>query len=102
MNADGSTGTRDDFASLGGTDGGTIDCAGNVYQVTYGDGVVHVYSPSGQALGTISAGPNATNAAFGGADGQTLYITSGIPSSGGGSGNFALYGARLNVPGWPY
>ncbi|MFC0437841.1 SMP-30/gluconolactonase/LRE family protein [Kutzneria buriramensis] len=102
VNADGSTGPRSDFVSLGGTDGGTVDCAGNVYQVTFGDGKVHVFSPSGQALGTISAGQNMTNAAFGGPDGRTLYLTSGSPSSGGDTGNYGLYGIRLNVPGWPY
>ncbi|MEA5360468.1 SMP-30/gluconolactonase/LRE family protein [Amycolatopsis sp., V23-08] len=100
--ADGSTGARSDFASLAGTDGGTVDCAGNVYQVTYGDGKVHVFSPAGQALGMITAGPNATNLAFGGPDRKTLYLTSGTPSGGGDSGNFALYSVRLNVPGWPY
>jgi gluconolactonase len=102
VNADGSTGARRDFAALAGTDGGTIDCAGNVYQITYGDGKVHVFSPAGVALGTISAGVNATNAAFGGADRQTLYITSGRPSTGGNTGNFGLYSIHLNVPGWPY
>jgi sugar lactone lactonase YvrE len=102
VNPDGSTGARSDFASLGGTDGGTVDCAGNVYQITYGDGKVHVFSPAGQALGTISAGRNATNIAFGGPDRMTLYITSGIPSNGGDTGNFGLYNIRLNVPGWPY
>lgn len=45
VNPDGSTGPRTDFTSLDGTDGGTIDCAGNVYQITYGDGKVHVFSP---------------------------------------------------------
>ncbi|WP_410635177.1 SMP-30/gluconolactonase/LRE family protein [Amycolatopsis sp. cmx-4-83] len=79
MNADGSTGARSDFASPGGTDGGTIDCADSVYQVTCGDGIVHVLSPSGAEPGTISAGRNATNAAFGGPDGKTLYITPGAP-----------------------
>jgi gluconolactonase len=102
VNADGSTGARRDFAALAGTDGGTIDCAGNVYQVTYGDGKVHVFSPAGVALGTISAGVNATNAAFGGVDRQTLFITSGRPSTGGNTGNFGLYSIHLNVPGWPY
>lgn len=102
VNPDGSTGPRSDFAPLGGTDGGTIDCAGNVYQSTFGDGKVHVLSPSGQELGTISAGRNTTNVAFGGADRKTLYITSGTPSSGGNTGNFGLYSIRLNVPGWPY
>jgi gluconolactonase len=102
VNPDGSTGPRTDFTSLNGTDGGTIDCAGNVYQITYGDGKVHVFSPAGQALGTISAGSNATNVAFGGPDRRTLYITSGVPSGGGDSGNFGLYSIRLDVPGWPY
>jgi gluconolactonase len=99
---DGSTGPRSDFALLGGTDGGTVDCAGNVYQTTFGDGLVHVFSPAGQELGTISAGRNATNVAFGGPDRTTLYITSGTPSHGGNTGNFGLYAIDLNVPGWPY
>ncbi|MET8146058.1 SMP-30/gluconolactonase/LRE family protein [Sphaerisporangium sp. NPDC005288] len=102
VNADGSVGTRADFASLNGSDGATIDCAGNLYQVSYNDGKVHVYAPSGAQLGTISAGLNTTNVAFGGSDGRTLYITSGTPSRGGNSGNFGLYRVRLNVPGWPY
>jgi gluconolactonase len=102
VNADGSTGPRSDFASLGGTDGGTVDCAGNIYQATFGDGKIHVFSPAGQPLGTITAGRNATNAAFGGPDRSTLYITSGTPSNGGNTGNFGLYGIHLNVPGWPY
>ncbi|EWM13545.1 SMP-30/gluconolactonase/LRE family protein [Kutzneria sp. 744] len=102
VNADGSTGARSDFVALGGTDGGTVDCAGNVYQATFGDGKIHVFSPAGKALGTISAGQNTTNAAFGGPDGRTLYITSGSPSSGGDTGNYGLYSIRLNVPGWPY
>ncbi|TDV56559.1 SMP-30/gluconolactonase/LRE family protein [Actinophytocola oryzae] len=102
VNADGSTGTRSDFASLNGSDGGTVDCAGNVYQATYNDGKVNVLSSSGQSLGTISAGRNTTNVAFGGPDGKTLFITSGTPSTGGNTGNFGLYSIRLNVPGWPY
>jgi gluconolactonase len=102
VNADGSTGQRSDFASLDGTDGGTVDCAGNLYQATFGAGKVHVYSPAGKLLGTISAGRNTTNVAFGGPDRRTLYITSGTPSAGGNTGNFGLYGIRLNVPGWPY
>ena len=102
VDADGSTGPRSDFASLGGTDGGTVDCAGNVYQATFGDGKVHVFSPAGQPLGTISAGRNATNVAFGGPDRTTLYITSGTPSNGGNTGNFGLYSVHLNIPGWPY
>ncbi|MEV7967297.1 SMP-30/gluconolactonase/LRE family protein [Sphaerisporangium sp. NPDC088356] len=102
VNADGSVGSRSDFASLSGSDGSTIDCAGNLYQVSYSDAKVHVYAPSGAALGTISAGASTTNVAFGGSDGKTLYITSGTASHGGNTGNFGLYSVRLNVPGWPY
>jgi gluconolactonase len=102
VNADGSTGPRSDFASLNNTDGGTVDCAGNLYQATYGDGKVYVFSPAGQLLGTISAGRHATNVAFGGPDRTTLYITSGTASTGGNTGDFGLYSIRLNVPGWPY
>ncbi|WP_344939903.1 SMP-30/gluconolactonase/LRE family protein, partial [Sphaerisporangium flaviroseum] len=102
VNADGSVGPRADFASLTGSDGATTDCAGNLYQVSFNDGKVHVYAPSGVQLGTIAAGLNTTNVAFGGPDGQTMYITSGAPSRGGNTGNFGLYRVQLNVPGWPY
>ncbi|WP_206788457.1 SMP-30/gluconolactonase/LRE family protein [Amycolatopsis sp. MtRt-6] len=94
---DGSTGNRTTFATMRTPDGATVDCAGNLYWASYDEGLVHVFSPSGARLGTISAGRNTTNAAFGGPDGRTLYVTSGV--SGGG---FGLYQARLNVPGNPY
>ncbi|TQM85271.1 gluconolactonase [Saccharothrix saharensis] len=93
---DGSTGNRTTLASIRTPDGATVDCAGNLYWASYEEGLVHVFSPSGSRLGTISAGRNATNAAFGGPDGRTLYITSGVP------GSFGLYQVRLNVPGNPY
>ncbi|MCE6996239.1 SMP-30/gluconolactonase/LRE family protein [Saccharothrix sp. S26] len=94
--ADGSTSNRTTFASIRTPDGATIDCAGNLYWASYEEGLVRVFSPSGARLGTISAGRNITNAAFGGPDGRTLYITSGVP------GSFGLYQVRLNVPGNPY
>ncbi|WP_225440209.1 SMP-30/gluconolactonase/LRE family protein [Amycolatopsis eburnea] len=93
---DGSTGNRTTFANMRTPDGATIDCAGNVYWASFDEGLVHVFSPSGVQLGTISAGRNTTNAAFGGPDGRTLYLTSGV------SGAFGLYQVRLNVPGNPY
>ncbi|MEV6825243.1 SMP-30/gluconolactonase/LRE family protein [Amycolatopsis sp. NPDC051102] len=94
---DGTTGNRTTFATIRTPDGATVDCAGNLYWVSNSEGLVHVYSPSGAQLGTISAGRPSTNAAFGGPDGQTLYITSGV--SGGG---FGLYQTHLGVPGNPY
>ncbi|HYN97487.1 MAG TPA: SMP-30/gluconolactonase/LRE family protein [Pilimelia sp.] len=94
--ADGSTGARRTFASVRSPDGATVDCAGNIYWASYNDGRVHVFDPAGRVLGTIAAGRNATNAAFGGADGRTLYVTAGT------AGNFGLYSVRLNVPGSPF
>ncbi|HYN92714.1 MAG TPA: SMP-30/gluconolactonase/LRE family protein [Pilimelia sp.] len=94
--ADGSTGARTEFATIAVPDGATVDCAGNVYWASYNDGRIHVFAPDGRELGTIAAGRNTTNAAFGGPDGRTLFITSGT------WGNFGVYRVDLNVPGVPY
>jgi gluconolactonase len=94
--ADGTTGPRTEFADVSGADGATIDCAGNIYWASHTDGRVHVFAPDGRKLGSITAGTNTTNAAFGGADGRTLYITSGT------WGNYGVFQIQLNVPGWPY
>ena len=93
---DGSTGARTQFATINGPDGATIDCAGNVYWASGGDGLVHVFSPSGAELGTIASSAGTTNVAFGGADRQTLFITSGR------TGDSGLYSVQLGVPGYPY
>jgi gluconolactonase len=96
VRADGSTGTRTQFASVAGPDGATIDCAGNVYWASGADGLVHVFSPAGAELGTITSGAGTTNVAFGGDDRQTLFITSGR------TGDSGLYSVHLGVPGYPY
>jgi gluconolactonase len=96
VRADGSTGTRTQFAAIAGPDGATIDCAGNVYWASGTDGLVHVFSPAGAELGTIASGSGTTNVAFGGSDRQTLFITSGR------TGDSGLYSVRLGVPGYPY
>jgi gluconolactonase len=96
VRADGSTGTRTQFASVAGPDGATVDCAGNVYWASGADGLVHVFDPAGVALGTIASAAGTTNVAFGGADRQTLFITSGR------TGDSGLYSVRLGVPGYPY
>ncbi|MEH0933034.1 SMP-30/gluconolactonase/LRE family protein [Micromonospora sp. CPCC 205558] len=95
---DGSVGARSVFVNyIGGPDGGTIDCAGNVYWTSGGDSLVHVYSPTGTQLGTIRSGSSGTtNVAFGGPDRQTLFVTSGR------WGDSGLYSVRLNIPGYPY
>ncbi|MEV4344519.1 SMP-30/gluconolactonase/LRE family protein [Actinoplanes sp. NPDC049596] len=93
---DGSTGARRVFASIGSPDGVTVDCAGNVYWVSHNEGRVHVFTPAGAELGTITAGPEATNAAFGGPERRTLYITAGR------SGDYGIAAIELGVPGYPY
>ncbi|EOD65743.1 gluconolactonase [Amycolatopsis vancoresmycina DSM 44592] len=97
VHPDGTTGDRTTFANIRTPDGATVDCAGNLYWVSNSEGLVHVFSPSGARLGTVSAGRTSTNAAFGGPDGQTLFITSSVPG-----GGFGLYRTHLNVPGNPY
>jgi gluconolactonase len=93
---DGSTGGRTVFAAISSPDGVTVDCAGDLYWVSHNDGRVHVFSPAGAELGTISSGPEATNAAFGGSDRRTLYITAGR------TGDYGIYSIPLGVPGYPY
>jgi gluconolactonase len=77
--------------SASGSDGMAVDCAGNLYLSTGGG--IRVLSPQGKTLGTITGlgAGNVSNAAFGGPDGQTLFITTAS----------ALYQIRLEVPGFP-
>ncbi|WP_040786398.1 SMP-30/gluconolactonase/LRE family protein [Massilia niastensis] len=77
---------------LDGADGMTLDCHGNLYVTEHGARRVRVFSPQGRQLATIRVDANVTNAAFGGADGKTLYIT----------GAGALWRVVLDVTGSPY
>jgi hypothetical protein len=70
-----------------------VDCAGNLYLAGQAD--VEVFSPAGAPLGKIALSSNdefATNLAFGGPDGKTLYVTA----------NTFVSSSTLNVPGRPY
>ncbi len=78
-------------AVSGGLDGIGRDCAGNLY-VTGGNQVV-ILDRELNRIGALSA-PGATNAAFGGSDRRTLYVTALGDARG-------VYSARLNVPGLP-
>ncbi len=91
---DGTVGTGTDLATnLRGADGLAIDCAGNIFIAQNAGGSLVVMSPAGQKLGEIGGLPMVvTNAAFGGADRQTLYITTSA----------ALYSLKLAIPGLPY
>jgi gluconolactonase len=79
-------------AGLDGPDGMAVDCHGNLYQTEHGAHRVRVFSPQGKELATIRVDAKVTNAAFGGKDGRTLYIT----------GDRALWQLRLDVSGSPY
>jgi gluconolactonase len=59
--------------SSGAPDGMRVDAAGRLY-CTAGDGV-HVYSAGGALLGKIRTPKPASNCAFGGLAGKTLFIT---------------------------
>jgi gluconolactonase len=87
--SDGSLGTRSKFAETGSSDGMAVDCAGNLYVAS---GTLEVFAPSGMKLGEITLDGDPSNAAFGGSDRKTLYITAGAK----------LYAITLNVPGFPY
>jgi gluconolactonase len=80
------------LAAIDGGDGMAVDCHGNLYQTEHGAKRVRVFSPQGKELATIRVDANVTNAAFGGKDGKTLYIT----------GAGALWQLRLDVSGSPY
>lgn len=68
------------FANIGGEggpDGLTVDVYGNVWVAVFGGGAIYKYAPDGQLTQQL-AFPTAhpTSCTFGGADLQTLYITS--------------------------
>lgn len=89
--ADGTTGPSHPFASVSGPDGMAVDCAGNVYVA--GGPAVTVFAPDGTEIGKITGmSASATNAAFGGPNRTTLYVTAGD----------TLYSIELGIPGYPY
>jgi len=74
-------------AAQGGADGMKLDTAGNLYAT--GPGGVHIFTPEGKHLGTIQAAEVPANVAWGGPDGQTLYMTA----------RTGLYSIHLNAKG---
>ena len=83
---------RDIVKGLEIPDGMALDCHGNIYVSEHTAKRVRVFSPQGQELATIRTDANVTNAAFGGADGKTLFLT----------GAGAIWQVRLDVTGSPY
>lgn len=88
----GQAGPGRDLASTEVPDGMAVDCLGNVYLTEHTRQRVRVLSPQGEPLATIKVDANITNAAFGGADRRTLYLT----------GAGAVWSIGLDVAGLPY
>lgn len=89
---DGAPGPGRDLARISGGDGLAVDCLGNVYVTEHGERRVRVFSPAGDVLATIRVDANITNAAFGGAERRTLFLT----------GAASLWSINLDVAGLPY
>jgi gluconolactonase len=85
-------GARDLVTGLESADGMAVDCHGNIYVTEHPAKRVRVFSPAGKELATIHVDANITNAAFGGADGKTLYLT----------GASALWQVKTDVTGSAY
>jgi gluconolactonase len=73
-------------------DGMAVDCQGNLYVAENNAQQIHVYTPKGESIATIKTDANVTNAAFGGEQGKTLYIT----------GLDAIWKLDLDLPGSAY
>jgi gluconolactonase len=88
IHPDGSLSNKTLFIASG-SDGMTLDAAGNVYLTTQNQ--VRIYDPAGTHLTDIPSGENPTNVEFAGPDRQVLFITARttvytIQMTGGGSG----------------
>lgn len=73
-------------------DGMAIDCLGNIYVTEHAAKRVRVFTPEGSEIATINVDTNITNAAFGGPERKTLYLT----------GAGAVWSIELDVAGFPY
>lgn len=56
-------------------DGMSVDARGNLW--ASGPGGIHIFAADGRELGRIEAGTAISNCAFGGPDGNTLFMTAG-------------------------
>ncbi|MBC6905484.1 SMP-30/gluconolactonase/LRE family protein [Saccharophagus sp. K07] len=89
---DGNVGEGRDIAVIDGPDGMAVDCLGNLYVTEHGQQRIRVISPAGEDLAVIKVDANVTNAAFGGPERKTLFIT----------GAGAVWKLDLQVAGLPY
>ncbi len=73
-------------------DGMAIDCSGNIYLTEHLARQLRVFTPTGEQIAQAVFDANLTNAAFGGAEGKTLYLT----------GAGSLWKIELNISGSAY
>ena len=73
-------------------DGMAVDCYGNLYVTEHTSQRLRVFTSAGKQIASIRVDANITNAAFGGAEGKTLYMT----------GAGSIWKLELNVTGSPY
>ena len=86
---DGTLSEPSTFAEVAGPDGMAVDEAGNLFVASFNGSALQVFTPDGEDAGTINMPGSPSNCAFGGADGRTLYITTGT----------GLYRTTLAAPG---
>lgn len=78
LDANGNISNKQLFAEFPdhGLDGMRCDIQGNLYVTRYGKGSVAIFTPEGNLLKEVFLhGKNASNVAFGGKDGKTVFVT---------------------------
>ena len=81
-----------DLLSVDTPDGMAVDCAGNLYVTEHTKQHIRVITPAGEEIAKIKVDANITNAAFGGPERKTLFIT----------GAGAVWKLELGIAGLPY
>lgn len=81
-----------DILSVNTPDGMAVDCAGNLYITEHTKQHIRVITPAGEEIAKIKVDANITNAAFGGQERKTLFIT----------GAGAVWKLELGIAGFPY
>lgn len=66
---------KDLVANVTVPDGMAVDCLGNIYVTEHTARRLRVFTPAGEQIAQAETDANITNAAFGGAEGKTLYLT---------------------------
>ena len=66
---------KDLLTGLSIPDGMAVDCKGNIYLTEHIANQLRVYTPAGEQIAQATTDANLTNAAFGGIEGKTLYLT---------------------------